>query len=302
MNKTLLVIVGPTGIGKTNLSIQLGKALKCEIVSADSRQFYKEMSIGTAVPTPEELQQVKHHLIQHKSITENYSVGDFEKEAITVINQLFETNNFVILVGGSGLYINAVISGLDHFPDIEPAIRKQLQAQFDAEGLTELQKKLKTLDPVHYNNIDLYNPQRLIRALEICIGTGQPYSSFLTQSKKNRPFNSFKIGLEADRSVIYNRINTRVDLMMEAGLLNEGKKLVKYRNLNALNTVGYKELFNFFEGKWELDFSISEIKKNTRRFAKRQLTWNRKDSSIHWFNYKAELHTILSIIQKEIGI
>ncbi|WP_459209425.1 tRNA (adenosine(37)-N6)-dimethylallyltransferase MiaA [Aquimarina rhabdastrellae] len=297
MKKNLIVIVGPTAIGKTNLSIQLAKHFATEIVSADSRQFFKETNIGTAVPSAEELAAAPHHFIQHKSITESYSVGDYEKDALQCIEQLFKHHDYVILIGGSGLYVDAVTKGLDYFPDTDPAVRIQLQKDFDTHGISFLQEQLQTLDPVYYSKVDIQNPHRVMRALEVCISSGKPYSSFLTQPKKERPFNCIKIGLTAERQTIYDRINQRVDIMMNMGLLQEARKVYPQKHLNALNTVGYKELFNHFDGTWELDFAISEIKKNTRRFAKRQLTWFKKDETIKWFDYKDPINTITSFIE-----
>ena len=298
MTKNLIVIVGPTAIGKTSMSIKIAKALGCEIVSADSRQFYKEMKIGTAVPTTQELSEAKHHLIQHISIQDNYSVGDFEKEAIELIEKLFQNNKYVVLVGGSGLYVDAITKGLDDFPDIDPRVRTQLQKLLDNEGIEALQDRLKVLDPEHYQKVDINNPHRVMRALEVCIGTGQTYTSFLSKPKKLRSFSVIKIGLTADREVIYDRINQRVDIMLEEGLVEEVKGLQPFESLNALNTVGYKEIFNTLNGEWTLDFAISEIKKNTRRFAKRQLTWFRKDEEIKWFDYTTNANMVIDYIKK----
>ena len=298
MTKNLIVIVGPTAIGKTSMSIKIAKALGCEIVSADSRQFYKEMKIGTAVPTTQELSEAKHHLIQHISVQDNYSVGDFEKEAIELIEKLFQNNKYVVLVGGSGLYVDAITKGLDDFPDIDPSVRTQLQQLLDNEGIEALQGRLKTLDPEHYQKVDINNPHRIMRALEVCIGTGKTYTSFLSKPKKLRSFSVIKIGLTADREVIYDRINQRVDIMLEEGLVEEVKGLQPFESLNALNTVGYKEIFNTLNGEWALDFAISEIKKNTRRFAKRQLTWFRKDAEIQWFDYTTNTDTVINYITK----
>ena len=293
----LISIVGPTAIGKTALSIKLAQHFNTEILSADSRQFYKEMSIGTAVPSPEELDAAKHHFIQHKSIEDDYTVGDFERDAIEVIQGIHKQHPMAIMVGGSGLYVKAVTKGLDDFPEVDKAIRLKLNETLQNEGLISLQTKLKELDILTYETIAIDNPQRVIRALEICIGTNKPYSSFLTNPEKKRPFKIISIGLDADRSVIYDRINRRVDLMIENGLLKEAERLFPFRHLNALNTVGYKELFQYLEGHWSLDFAISEIKKNTRRFAKRQLTWFRKDPHIQWFNFEADLEGIVEYIQ-----
>lgn len=284
MDKFLISIVGPTAIGKTALAIQLAHYFKTEILSADSRQFYQEMTIGTAVPTTEELVSVNHHFIHHKSIKNDYSVGDFEKEAMGLLEEKFKEKRVMIMVGGSGLYVDAVTKGLDEFPTVDKNIRISLNEQLKREGLKSLQQQLNILDEATFNTIKIDNPHRVIRALEICIGTGKPYSSFLNTSKKTRPFKTIKIGLTADRELIYERINKRVDIMMEEGLEAEAKSLYKYKSLNALNTVGYKELFAYLDGEYSLDDAISEIKKNTRRFAKRQLTWFRKDATIRWFN------------------
>jgi tRNA dimethylallyltransferase len=299
MTHRLISIVGPTAIGKTALSIKLATHFNAEIISADSRQFYKEMNIGTAVPSDEELSAAKHHFIQHKSIKDTYTVGDFERDAISKLKLLHSVNSAVIMVGGSGLYVKAVAKGLDYFPEVDANIRHQLNHQLEKEGLVALQKQLKALDSKAYETLAIDNPKRVIRALEICIGTDQPYSSFLTNSDKKRDFKTITIGLNAERSIIYDRINQRVDLMIENGLLDEAKDLMPHKHLNALNTVGYKELFDYFEGNSTLDFAISEIKKNTRRFAKRQLTWFKKDLSVHWFDYKTDAAEIIKFIEDQ---
>ncbi len=254
------------------------------------------MQIGTAAPTMEELATVKHHFIHHKSIHNNYSVGSFERDAIQKLEVLFKSHNVVVMVGGSGLYVDAVIKGLDDFPDVDSAIRETLNSQLKNEGLESLQNQLNTLDPVSYNTIAIENPHRVIRALEVCIGTGKPYSSFLNKAKEARNFRTITIGLTAERATIYNRINQRVDIMMETGLLKEAEALLPYRDLNALNTVGYKELFKYFDGEWPLDFAVSEIKKHTRRFAKRQLTWFRKHEDTIWFDYMVPVEEIIEKI------
>lgn len=300
MTKTLISIVGPTAIGKTSLSVLLAKHFNTEIISADSRQFYKEMNIGTAVPSEDELKAAPHHFIQHKSIKEKYSVGDFEKDAIETINQIHKYNPVVVMVGGSGLYVDAVTKGLDDFPKIEASIRENLNQQLKNKGLESLQNQLKELDGRSYDNIAIENPHRVIRALEICIGTGKPFSYFLTNKNKAREFKTIIIGLDAERELIYNRINQRVDIMIDNGLINEAKRLYRYRDLNALNTVGYKELFAFFDGNISLDFAISEIKKNTRRFAKRQLTWFRKNKEINWFDYTTNTNESIDFLENEI--
>ncbi|MFD0990855.1 tRNA (adenosine(37)-N6)-dimethylallyltransferase MiaA [Mariniflexile jejuense] len=296
MSKFLISIVGPTAIGKTALSIKLANYFNTEIISADSRQFFKKMQIGTAAPTNQELAAAKHHFIHHKTIQDVYNVGAFEKDALATLNELFKTHDIVIMVGGSGLYVDAVTKGLDDFPEVATSIRENLNAKLESEGLSYLQNQLKHLDAVSYNTIAIDNPHRVIRALEICIGTGKPYSSFLNKKNITRNFKTITIGLTAEREIIYNRINKRVDIMMDEGLLNEVKTLLPYKHLNALNTVGYKELFNYLDGEWTLDFAISEIKKNSRRFAKRQLTWFKRDENTMWFDYMTAIeHIIVSI-------
>ncbi|PSG92199.1 tRNA (adenosine(37)-N6)-dimethylallyltransferase MiaA [Mesoflavibacter zeaxanthinifaciens subsp. sabulilitoris] len=298
--KFLISVVGPTAIGKTALSIKLANYFKTEIISADSRQFFKEMSIGTAAPTEEELTAAPHHFIHHKSITEDYNVGAFEKEALKKIEELHQKHDIVIMVGGSGLYVDAVTKGLDYFPDVDPKIREQLNYTLEKEGLEALQLQLKNLDIVAYNTIAIDNPHRVIRALEICIGTNKPYSSFLNKEKNKRPFKTITIGLTADREIIYNRINKRVDIMVENGLIDEVKSLIEHKHLNALNTVGYKEIFNALDNTWSLDFAISEIKKNSRRFAKRQLTWFKRNNDTLWFDYLAPLEKIIASIKSNM--
>ena len=298
--KTLITIVGPTAIGKTSLSILIASYFNTEVISCDSRQFYKEMTIGTAVPEKEELATVPHHFIQNRSIVEDYNVGAFEKDVLTTLDTLFEKHNTVVMVGGSGLYVQAVLEGLDDFPKIDPAIRQELKNIYNSEGIIPLQQQLKKLDIETYNSIALDNPQRVIRALEICIGTNLPFSSFTGKAKKKRNFESIIIGLNAERQKIYDRINFRVDLMMEKGLLIEAKKLYPQKSLNALQTVGYRELFLFFDGKITKEYAVEEIKKNTRRFAKRQLTWFKKNTNIMWFDFEASFSIILKKIKESI--
>lgn len=296
--KHLITIIGPTAIGKTALSIELARYFDTEILSCDSRQFYTEMSIGTAVPLKEELDTVKHHFIQNRSIFDDYSVGAFEKDALNLLTELFKKHDTVVMVGGSGLYVDAVIKGLDEFPKIDPSIRQNLKEKLEREGIETLQHALKSLDPVSFERIDIFNHQRLIRALEISIGSDHPFSYYLGTPKKKRDFNTIKIGLTAEREVIYNRINQRVDLMMENGLLEEARALFPYKSLNALQTVGYRELFAHFEGLTTLDVAVEEIKKNTRRFAKRQGTWFRRDPDIKWFHYSSPAKEILTYLEK----
>ncbi|WP_367753341.1 tRNA (adenosine(37)-N6)-dimethylallyltransferase MiaA [Flavobacterium sp. WC2430] len=304
--KYLLTIIGPTAIGKTALSIHLANHFNCEIISCDSRQFFKEMTIGTAVPSKTELAAAKHHFIQNKSIFESYTVGDFEKEAIAKIDELFLTNDYVVLVGGSGLYVNAVLKGFDEFPEIDSSIRESVNATYEKLGIGYLQEQLQKLDPTYFETLTtknpqtLQNPQRMMRFVEVCIGSGKPYSSFLNQKQNSRNFNPILIGLEADRSIMYNRINQRVDIMMKEGLLKEAKTVYPNKELNALQTVGYRELFSYFDGEFTLEFAIEEIKKNTRRFSKRQLTWFKRDENTKWFNYETPYQTIFNYIESKI--
>lgn len=281
--KNLIVVVGPTAIGKTALAIDLAKAFNTEIISADSRQFFKEMSIGTAKPSIEEQAAAPHHFIDSHSVTTLFSTGDFEVEALQVIEDLFKTHDTVIMVGGSGLYINAVCNGLDDLPDIDLNIREQLNLLFENEGIEAIRNKLALLDPEYFAKVDQSNPQRMIRGLEVVLSTGKKLSSMLTSQKKQRPFNMIKIGLNTERETLYNRINQRVDLMVKEGLVDEVKSLEKYRNYNALNTVGYAEIFEYLDGKTNLETAIEKIKQNTRRFAKRQITWFKRDEEIKWF-------------------
>ena len=258
------------------------------------------MQIGTAAPTSVELAEAKHHFIHHKSIQDTYNVGAFEKDAIKLLDHLFKTNDIVIIVGGSGLYVDAVTKGLDYFPEVDPNIRETLNDNLKTKGLEFLQQQLQELDPDSFKTIAIDNPHRVIRAIEVCIGSNKTYSSFLNKDKDKRRFKTISIGLTADREMIYNRINQRVDIMMQEGLMEEVKSLLPYQNLNALNTVGYKEIFNYLNNKWELDFTVSEIKKNTRRFAKRQLTWFKKKESTLWFDYLADVEDIVSEINNQI--
>jgi tRNA dimethylallyltransferase len=302
----LITIIGPTAIGKTSLSIALAQHFGCDIISCDSRQFFKEMKIGTAVPNDEELAGAPHHFIQNKSIFENYSVGDFEKEAIATLDELFLKNNIQIMVGGSGLYVDAVLKGFDDFPDINSAIREEINVNFDLCGIAYLQNTLQELDSEYYNKLlsenpqTLQNPQRMKRFVEVCIGTKKSYSSFLNKEKNKRNFTPIIIGLEADREIMYDRINQRVDIMMNEGLLFEAEQLFPNKELNALQTVGYRELFDYFEGKFTLDFAVEEIKKNTRRFSKRQITWFKRTENTVWFDYLIDRNEIINHVSQSI--
>jgi tRNA dimethylallyltransferase len=303
MNKKYLIaVVGPTAIGKTSMGIEFARHYNTEIISADSRQFYKEMQIGTAVPSKAELKAARHHFIQHISVEEDYSVGDFERDAIQRLQELFLKHDVVVMVGGSGLYIDAVVKGLDKFPEVDPQIRLDLKEELEQKGLETLQEELKTLDLGYYSEVDLQNPQRVIRALEICRGTGKPYSDFRKKNSKNRFFDTLYVGISAEREIIYDRINRRVDIMMQQGLLEEVQPLVSKRKHNALNTVGYKEIFKYLDEQWDLETAVSEIKKNTRRFAKRQLTWFRKNEAINWFDTETPPQEIITAVQKKITL
>ena len=275
-NKTLLYITGPTAIGKSKISIFLAKKLNSEIISSDSRQFYKEMAIGTSVPSINDLKTVKHHFIQHKSILEDYSLGDFEKDCIKIINQKFKNHDLLIMTGGSGMYADSIIYGIDKFPEIDKKIRNNLISLFKKNGIKYLQNMLKENDPTYFSKIDLNNHQRIIRALEVSKFTGKPFSSFLGKKKAKRKFKTKILIIEEDRNKLYEKINNRVDLMIKNGLEKEVKSLMRHENKNSLQTVGYKEFFEFFNGKLTRNEAILKIKKNTRNYAKRQITWNKK--------------------------
>ena len=274
--KTLYVVIGPTAVGKTAFSIELAKKLNTEIISADSRQFYKEMSVGTAVPSPQELKQIKHHFIHHKSIHDQYNVGQFEKEGLAKIKLLFKDKEELILTGGSGLYIDAICEGLNFFPEIDPEIRENIREKYQKHGLEWLKEQVKMADPKYYHEVDKENAQRLLRSLEVCLQSNKPYSSFKNKEPKNRDFQIKYIGLRMDREKLYQRINKRVDLMIENGLIEEAQKLYQFKQLNALQTVGYKEIFDFIDGIHSKEKAIELIKQNSRRYAKRQITWLKK--------------------------
>ena len=299
MHNYLITIIGPTGIGKTSLSIALAQHFKCDIISCDSRQFFKEMRIGTAVPSDEELESANHHFIQNKSIFEEYTVGDFERDAINKLDELFEKNNIQIMVGGSGLYVDAVLKGFDDFPEIDSKIRDEVRTNYEDKGIEYLQAILKEKDLNYFDSLSsnnpqtLQNPQRMMRFVEVCLGSNQPYSSFLNQKKNSRNFTPIIIGLEAERQIMYDRINQRVAIMMNEGLLAEAEKLFPNKELNALQTVGYRELFEYLDGNISMDFAIEEIKKNTRRFSKRQITWFKRTENAVWFDYSMDRKEII---------
>ncbi len=293
--KELIVIAGPTAVGKTDFAIDLATHLKTEIISADSRQVYKELSIGTAKPDASQLEKVKHHLVGHLSIHDYYNVAKFERDVLLLLDKLFVKHDQVVMVGGSGLYIDAVCNGIDELPDVDESLRNELNTLYKCEGIEAIQQKLKLLDPEYYEIIDQSNPKRLIRALEVCLATGKKYSQLRTNTRKERNFKIQQMVLNLDRPILFERINKRVDIMMEEGLLDEVKSVFEFRNLNALNTVGYKEFFEYFLGKLTLEQAITNIKTNSRRYAKRQLTWFRKNPNYKWFSPN-ELDQVIEVI------
>lgn len=295
----LICVTGPTATGKTKLAIAIARAFETEVLSADSRQFYKELSIGTAVPSAEELRQAPHHFIQHKCIADRYSVGDFEREAVNTLATLFAKRSIVVMVGGSGLYLDAVTEGLDSFPEIPSAIRNELNKEFEEKGIGSLQTALQQIDPDYFKQVDTNNPHRLIRALEVYRASGKPYSGFLKKTPAKRDFDTLWIGLTGERETIYQRINERVDSMVRQGLIEEAKGLYEFMDENALQTVGYRELFEYFKGDYTLEAAIAEIKKNTRRYAKRQGTWFRKKKQIHWFDLSTDPEEVIAFIKEK---
>lgn len=294
---TLIVLIGPTGVGKTELSLRLAENFQTSIVSADSRQLYAELKIGTAAPTPEQLNRVPHHLVGTLHLSDYYSAAQYELEAMEILNQLFTENDVVILTGGSMMYVDAICKGIDDIPTVDAETRQLMLQRYKEEGLEQLCSELRILDPEYYKIVDLKNHKRVIHALEICYMTGKTYTSFRTKEKKKRPFNIIKIGLLRDREELYQRINQRVDQMIEDGLVEEAKSVVSYRNLNSLNTVGYKEIFKYLDGEWDLPFAIEKIKQNSRIYSKKQMTWFKRDEEIKWFHPDQE-QEILEYLQK----
>lgn len=284
MKNTLIVLLGPTGVGKTDIAIDIARHFGCDIISADSRQFFREMRIGTALPSREQLTEIKHHFIGFLSVKDYYSSNLFERDVLGILPELFKKNSVALMTGGSGMYIDAVCNGIDDIPDVDPEIREKFARKYKEEGIEGLRIELKLLDPEHYEKVDLKNPRRIIRALEICETTGHPYSGFLTNQKRRRDFEIIKTGLKRPREELFDRINRRVGLMIRDGLEEEARNLFGLRHRNALNSVGYREFFDFFDGKITRDKAIELIKRNTRRFAKRQMTWWSKDEGIRWFN------------------
>ena len=295
MKKKLITISGQTASGKTNLSIRLAQNLKCSIISCDSRQFYKEMSIGTAVPSKLELSKANHYFIHHKSVKDNYTVGDFQNDALKLIENLFKKDDYIILTGGSGMYMDAIVNGIDKFPKIKLGVRELLNKKHNSRGILFLKNKLKELDPEYYDIVDVNNHRRLIRALEVCISTGKPYSTFLNKKNKKYDFESVNFGIKVDRELLYKKINYRVDKMISDGLIKEVKTLLNFKDLNPLNTVGYKELFEHFKGNLTKSQAIEKIKQNTRRYAKRQMTWL-KNKNLVWIENNVEIDEIKRFI------
>lgn len=295
MKKKLITISGQTASGKTNLSIRLAQNLNCSIISCDSRQFYKEMSIGTAVPSKLELSKANHYFIHHKSVKDNYTVGDFQNDALKLIENLFKKDDYIILTGGSGMYMDAIVNGIDKFPKIKLGVRELLNKKHNSRGVLFLKNKLKELDPEYYDIVDVNNHRRLIRALEVCISTGKPYSSFLNKKNKKYDFESVNFGIKVDRELLYKKINYRVDKMISDGLIQEAKTLLNFKDLNPLNTVGYKELFEHFKGNLTKSQAIEKIKQNTRRYAKRQMTWL-KNKNLVWIENNVEIDEIKRFI------
>ena len=298
-NKTLIVLLGPTGVGKTEISLRLASAFACPIVSSDSRQFYHELKIGTAAPTPTELARATHYFICSHSIFDIYNAGEYEADVMQLLEKLFQENDVVMLVGGSMMYIDAVCNGIDDIPTVDEETRNQWKNIYEENGLEFIQNELKRLDPTHFEEVDIMNPKRILHALEICTITGKPYSDLRTGTKKERPFKILKIGLNRPRPELYERINARVNTMMQEGLLDEAKPFFGHRNLNTLNTVGYKELFEYFAGNWTLDFAVNMIQQNSRRYAKRQMTWFNRDKAIQWF-YPEEEEQIITFAKTQI--
>lgn len=296
---TLIVLIGPTGVGKTELGLRLAKAFNTCIVSADSRQLYADLKIGTAAPTPEQLQRVKHYMVGTLGLTDYYSAAQYETEVMKLLNELFKEKKVVLLTGGSMMYVDAVCKGIDDIPTVDADTRSLMLQKYETEGLEHLCAELKLLDPEYYQIVDLKNPKRVIHALEICYMTGKTYTSFRTQQKKERPFRIVKVGLTRDREELYDRINHRVDQMMADGLLDEARSVYAHKEYNSLNTVGYKELFKYMDGEWTLDFAIEKIKQNSRIYSRKQMTWFKRDTDIRWFHPEQETE-ILSYLRSQV--
>lgn len=297
---TLIVLLGPTGVGKTELSLRVASHVGSPIISADSRQLYKELVIGTAAPTAEQLARIKHYFVGTLSLTDYYNASQFEEEVLLCLENLFQSTSNVVMTGGSMMYIDAVCNGIDELPTVSQEIRTNLMKRIEVEGLDPIREDLKRLDPQHYNEVDLNNYKRVIHALEICLMTGRPYSELRTNTKKTRPFRIIKIGLTRDREELCDRINARVDQMMRDGLLEEARHVYPYKHLNSLNTVGYKEMFNYLDGEWPLDFAIEKIKRNSRVYARKQMTWFKRDKEINWF-HPDNIEGILTFLDEQLN-
>jgi tRNA dimethylallyltransferase len=297
----LIILLGPTGVGKTELSLRIAEHFGSPIISSDSRQLYKDLPIGTAAPTAEQMARVQHYLVGTLSLTDYYSASNFEEDVITLLGKLHQTHPAVVMTGGSMMYIDAVTKGIDDIPTVTPEIRSTIYKQYETEGLAPILEELKKADPIHYEEVDRSNYKRVIHAVEICRMTGKPYSSFRTNTKKERPFRIIQVGLNREREELYERINRRVDQMMADGFLEEARRVFPYRNLNSLNTVGYKELFNYLDGTWPLDFAIEKIKRNSRVYARKQMTWFKRDTEIKWFHPNEE-KAILAYLDAETAI
>ena len=297
-NKTLIVLIGPTGVGKTDLSIKIAEKYNSPIISADSRQLYSELKIGTAAPTEEYLKSVKHYFVGTLKLTDYYSAAQYEGEVINLLNELFYTNDTILLTGGSMMYIDAICKGIDDIPTVDNDTRQMMMYKYEKDGLERLCAELKLLDPEYYSIVDLKNPKRVIHALEICYMTGKTYTSFRTGNKKERPFRIIKIGLNRDREELYERINKRVDIMINDGLVDEVRSVYQYKSLNSLNTVGYKEIIQYLDGNWTLDYAIEKIKQNSRIYSRKQMTWFKRDNEIKWFHPDRE-NEIMEYIEAE---
>lgn len=301
MTNTLLVLIGPTGIGKTDLSLKLARHLNTVIISSDSRQIYKELKIGTAAPTEDQLNTVQHYMVGTHSITDYYNAYEFEQDVLKLLDDLFQHRHNVVMTGGSMMYVDAVCKGIDDLPTIDPELRKEVMDTYEQEGLDAIRRQLKMLDPDFYNEVDLKNHKRVIHAVEVCLMTGKPYSSLRTNTARKRPFNILKIGLDMDRTELYDRINRRVDIMVEDGLFEEARTFYEHKHLNALNTVGYKEIYGHFDGEYDADTAIDLIKRNSRRYAKRQLSWFRRDKEINWF-HPSQAEEIIKFVETNLNI
>ncbi len=296
---SLVILLGPTGVGKTELSLRVAEHFGSPIISSDSRQLYKDLPVGTAAPTAEQMARVRHYMVGTLNLTDYYSASNFEEDVISLLNTLHQTTPTVVMTGGSMMYIDAVCKGIDDIPTVTPEIREAIYAQFEREGLENILQELQEADPVHYEEVDRMNYKRVIHAVEICRMTGKPYSSFRTNSRKERPFRIIKIGLTRDREELCDRINRRVDQMMADGLQEEARKVYPFRHLNSLNTVGYKELFKYFDGEWSLDLAVEKIKRNSRVYARKQMTWFKRDEEIEWFHPEQETE-IINFIETQV--